>query len=569
MKNSIAAGFVMFLVGLAAGYTLHSPSESSPPQAAKAENTATPTLKYGTMGAAKKATEKDFLPEDAYKSYIVGDDGKPRSFEQFKDLLAKSKMVNANAPSFQQEALLVYAAALVRAFGPNAINEITQSPLLANFGPAAPGMLQMMYDHHGRDAAMKLIASYSNQQIKSMLYGMVASRLMENNYVEAVDFARQHAPMKLKEPAFISDWVKSAGKNLDETGLLGLVLSFDSAQARIAAAETAGVMLWSPDPNGVKSTLANLVSVKDAVLRNALLDSYLSRAVTVNPELLLNPAFTGIKIHQNHFRTAAEFMIGKGWDEAMLMGLKIASDENRHVYQMALVDATVNSGDNATALNYSIKAYNEGIDDGQMMSRAVSAVARYSPKDAAEFLSRPTLPTEVKEALMVETMRDIATGDLEQAKKLMRTSQLSEPTRDRIYADMATHLARENPETALSETLSVIRDPMYRASATNDVAQEFFRNDSQACLNWLQRVPVGLERDQLTSAIANEMIKTDVRGAINIATQVSDANRQLSTVSVIYGNARYLQPALAEAWAKENPEWIRRIHEAENLAPAP
>lgn len=567
MKYYILTGVLTFLAGLVVGTAIQrNLAPEKPPLAAAPEGSPSEQKTYKVVGPSK---EKDFLPEEAYKTFIVGENGQPRSFEQFKESLAKMKMVNPNAPNFRQEALLVYAAALVRVFGEKAIDEITQSPILANFGPTAPGMFEMMFDLYGKDVAVKLIESYTSNQIKSMLYGMLATRLIETNYDEALNVARMHAPMQLKDPTFVNQMVRVAGQNLDEDSLLALVTSFDSAQTRLIAAEAVGEMLWSPDPNDIESTLAKLSAMEDSVLRKAFSDSFLSRAVTLHPEILLNPAFAGTQIHQQHFHTAGQFMSARGWEEAVNMGLKITSDEDRQVYMMGVVEATVSSGDNATAIDQSIKAYNEGIDDGQMLSRAVSAVARYSPKEAAEFLSRPNLPTEVRETLLINTIQDIATVDIAQAKTLLRSSQHTEATRDRLYADMATHLARENPESAFTETLSQIRDPMYRSIAAKDVAQEYFRNDSESCLNWLLRFPAGSVRDDLTSAIANEMMKTDVLGAIDVATQVGDPNSRIATLSAIYGNARYLQPALAEAWAKENPEWVRLINESENSVPTP
>jgi hypothetical protein len=70
-------------------------------------------------------------------------------------------------------------------------------------------------------------------------------------------------------------------------------------------------------------------------------------------------------------------------------------------------------------------------------------------------------------------------------------------------------------------------------------------------------------RDHLTSAVANEMIKTDVLGALDLCTKISDPNSRVVSVAAIYGNARYIQPSLADSWAKQNPTWIKAISDLE------
>ena len=89
------------------------------------------------------------------------------------------------------------------------------------------------------------------------------------------------------------------------------------------------------------------------------------------------------------------------------------------------------------------------------------------------------------------------------------------------------------------------------------------------CLGWLQRVAASPLRDNLTSAVANEMIKTDVLGALDLCTKISDANHRVVSVATIYGNARYIQPSLADTWAKQNPAWIKAISDMERSAGAP
>jgi hypothetical protein len=574
MKKSLVSGTCLFLCGLVFGlgipsvwnHSSDSPTPAAPgPVAPSPENTAAKAPSYEVLGTPKA---EDYLPTEAYKTFILSETGAPRSFEEFKALLAKSKMVNPNAASFEREAIMVYAGALVRAFGAKAIDEIRKSPVLAEFGPAAPGMFDMMYDVHGREAALKLIESYGNKQIRTMLYGMLAAKTVAKNHDEALQIVRQHAPMKLRDPSFVSQLVQSASQSLERSALLGFVTAFESPQTRQLAAEAAGALLWSPDAAQRSRTLSQVMAVGDGPLRRALLNSYLAKAVTVEPEVLLNPVFAGVRVDEEHFHMAGKFMSEKGWDAALAFGQRIPGDETRQRYMMGLVESTVESGDNSV-MEKSIDAYRLGIDDGQMLSRAVSAVARLSPQEAVEFLSRRDLPGELRETLSTECINDIATADLEQAKALMRNSSFTGATRDRMYADMARHLARENPEAAFSEVATKISDPMYGSIAAKEVAQEYFRADSNRCLGWLQRVAASPLRDDLTSAVANEMIKTDVLGALDLCTKISDANHRVVSVATIYGNARYIQPSLADTWAKQNPAWIKAISDMERSAGAP
>jgi hypothetical protein len=571
MKKSYLIGACIFLCGLISGLPMSgvwkrlvaSPNTAASGQTdAKTATGAPKAPSYGINGGPKA---EEFLPAEAYKSFILSETGAPRSFEEFKALLAKSKMVNPDAASFEREAVMVYAAALVRAFGLKAIEEIRKSAVLAEFGPAAPGMFEMMYDLHGRDAALQLINSYSNNRIRTMLYGMLATRMVEKNYVEALQMAQQHAPMKLKDPSFVSLLVKSAGQSLDQTALLKFVKAFESPQTRLLAAETAGEMLWSPDAAERERTLLHLISIGDGPLRQTLLNSYLSKAATLEPGVLLNPVLTGERVNEEHFHTAGKFLSEKGWDSAIAFGFKIPSDEARQRFMMGLVEETVESGDN-TVMKKSMDAYNLGIDDGQMLSRAVSAVARLSPGEAVEFLSRRDLPGELRDTLSTESINEIATADLDQAKALMSNNSFSGATRDRLYADMAMHLARENPEAAYIELVTKIEDPMYRSIATKGLAQEYFRLDSDRCLDWLRRSPSSPQRDGLTSAVANEMIKTDTLGALNLATNIVDPHHRVVAVATIYGNARYIQPSLADSWAQKNPAWIKAISDLEKSA---
>jgi hypothetical protein len=568
MKKYLLSGAGLFLCGLVFGLGIASvwnrtgdsliaavPGKPVPgPDTGSAK-----AASYQVLGTPKA---DDYLPTEAYKSFILSETGAPRSFEEFKALLAKSKMVNPHAASFEREAIMVYAGALVRAFGIKAIDEIRRSPMLSEFGPAAPGMFEMMYDVHGQEAALKLIECYGNKQIRTMLYGMLAAKTVAKNHAEALQIVRQHAPMKLKDPSFISQLVQSASQSLDRAALLGFVTGFESPQTRQLAAEAAGALLWSPDAAERSVTVSRLMAVGDGPLRRALLDSYLAKAVTVEPDVLLNPVFAGIRVDEEHFYVAGKFMSEKGWDTALELGLRIPGDETRQRYMMGLVESTVEAGDNSV-MERSIEAYRQGVDDGQMLSRAVSAVARLSPQEAVEFLSRRDLPGELRETLSTECINDIATADLEQAKALMRNNSFTGATRDRMYADMARHLARENPEAAFFEVVTKISDPMYSSIAAKEVAQEYFRADSNSCLGWLQRVAVSPLRDHLTSAVANEMIKTDVLGALDLCTKISDPNSRVVSVAAIYGNARYIQPSLADSWAKQNPTWIKAISDLE------
>ena len=564
MKKSFLIGACLFLGGLASGLGISgawnrsfaSPNAAASGQPASKPDTASAKApSYGLIGGPK---EEEFLPAEAYKSFILSETGAPRSFEEFKALLAKSKMVNPDAASFEREAVMVYAAALVRAFGLKAIEEIRKSPVLAEFGPAAPGMFAMMYDLHGRDAALQLIDSYSNNRIRTMLYGMLATRMVEQSYVEALQMAQQHAPMKLRDPSFVSQVVRSAEKSLDQTALLEFVNAFESPSARLLAAEAAGEMLWSPDAAERERTLSQLMTIADGPLRQTLLNSYLSKAVALEPDVLLNPVLTGARVDNEHYYTAGKFLSEKGWDSAIAFGMKIPSDEARQRFMMGLVEETVESGDN-TVMQKGIDAYSQGIDDGQMLSRAVSAVARLSPQEAVEFLSRRDLPGELRETLSTECINDIATADLDQAKALMSKNSFGGATQDRLYSEMAIHLARENPEAAFSEVVTKINDRMYRSIATKEVAQEYFRADSNRCLDWLRKSPSSPQRDDLTSAVANEMIKTDTLGALDLATNITDPNHRAIAVATIYGNARYIQPSLADSWAQKNPAWIKAI----------
>ena len=580
MKKSFLSGTLLFLCGLAFGVGVplvwdHSSNSGTPinpvqptsqiQRSPVADEPPTKAEQYGVLGTPKA---EDYLPTEAYKSFIISETGAPRSFEEFKDLLAKSKMVNPHAASFEREAIMVYAGALVRAFGVNAIDEICKSPILAEFGPAAPGMFEMMYDVHGQEAALKLIESYGNKQIRTMLYGMLAAKTVARNYAEALQIVRQHAPMKLKDPSFISQLVQSAGQKLDRTALLGFVTTLDSPQTRLLAAEAAGAMLWSPNPDERGRTLSSFMAIGDAPLRRSLLDSYLSKAVTVEPDVLLNPAFSGMRIDKEHFHVAGRFMSEKGWDTALAFGMRIPGDETRQRYMMGLVEATVEAGNNSV-MDKSIDAYRKGIDDGQMLSRAVSEVARLAPAEAVDFLSRTDLPGELRETLSTECINDIATADIEQAKALVRNNSFTGATRDRIYADMARHLARENPEAAFSDVTTQISDPVYGSIAAKEVAQEYFRSDSNRCLGWLQQIASGPLRDEMTSAVANEMIKTDVLGALNLCTRISDENNRVIAVATLYGNARYIQPSLADSWANQNPAWIKALSDFERSNEVP
>lgn len=570
MKTSTLAA--VFLSGLALGFGLqsmqkHSASPQSkgsvqqPPPAASGPPTHPP--QYRVLGAPDPQAP---LPADAYKAFILNEDGRPRPFEEFKALLANSELVNADAANFGREALMVYAGALVRALGVNAIDEILKSPVLAEFGPTAPGMFEIMYAQHGKDAALKLISCYRNKQIRTMLYGMLASRSL-GNHLEALQIAKQNAPGKLRDPSFVSHLVESASRRLSPEELLGFITTLESPQTRLLAAEAAGGLVWSPDPVTRQKILSTIMAYGDGPLRKALLDSYLAKAATLEPELLLNPAFAGARIDEGHFYTAGSVMSEKGWQTALAFGIRVSSDETRQRYMMGLVDATVASGD-SSVMEKSIEAYRQGVDDGQMLARAVSAVARLSPEEAVKFLSRPDLPRELKETLSVECINDIATADLDQAKALLRNNQFAATTRDRIYADMARHLARENPEAAFSELASKISDPVYASIATREAAQEYFRSESNRCLDWLQRMGAGALRDQITSAVAHEMVKTDVHGALDLSTQITNAIDRVSSLATIYGNARYLQPALAESWARQNPGWIKAISDLETKAGA-
>jgi hypothetical protein len=571
MKKSFLIGACLFLCGLVSGLgvsgvwnrSVASPNAAaSGPPASKPDAASAKAPSYGVIGGPKA---EEFLPAEAYKSFILSETGAPRSFEEFKALLAKSKMVNPDAASFEREAVMVYAAALVRAFGLKAIEEIRKSPVLAEFGPAAPGMFEMMYDLHGRDAAVELIESYSNNRIRTMLYGMLATRMIEKSYVEALQMAQQHAPMKLRDPSFVSQVVRSAGKSLDQTALLEFVNAFESPSARLLAAEAAGEMLWSPDAAERERTLSQLMTIADGPLRQTLLNAYLSKAVVLEPGVLLNPVLAGARVNEAHYHTAGKFLSEKGWDAAIAFGMKIPSDEARQRFMMGLVEETVESGDN-TVMQKGIDAYNQGIDDGQMLSRAVSAVARLSPQEAVEFLSRRDLPGELRETLSTECINDIATADLDQAKALMSKNSFGGATQDRLYSEMAIHLARENPEAAFSEVVSKINDPLYSSIAAKEVVQEYFRADSNRCLDWLRKSPSSPQRDDLTSAVANEMIKTDTLGALDLATNIADPNHRVITVATIYGNARYIQPSLADSWAKQNPAWIKAISDLEKSA---
>ncbi len=581
MKKSLLSGTCFFLGGLAFGLGIHSvwnladdsrtrtafveppPASEAPP--ASVDAPPSKADQYRVLGTPQA---EDYIPTEAYKSFILSETGGPRSFEEFKALLAKSKMVNPHAASFEREAIMVYAGALVRAFGTEAIDEIRRSRVLAEFGPAAPGMFEMMYDVHGREAALKLIQSYGNNQIRTMLYGMLASKVMVKSYAEALQIVQQNAPMKLKDPSFVSQLVQSAGQSLERSALLSFVTSFESPQTRLLAAEAAGDLLWSPDAADRARTLSSLMALGDGPLGRALVNSYLAKAVTVEPDVLLNPAFAGTRVDEEHFHMAGKFMSEKGWDAALAFGQRIPGDETRQRYMMGLVESTVEAGDN-TVMERSIDAYRQGIDDGQMLSRAVSAVARLSPQEAVEFLSRRDLPGELRETLSTECINDIATADLEQAKALMRNNSFTGATRDRMYSEMARHLARENPEAAFSEVATKISDPMYSSIAAREVVQEYFRADSNRCLGWLQRVAASPLRDELTSAVANEMIRTDVLGALDLSTKISDANNRVLAVATIYGNARYIQPSLADSWAKQNPAWIKAISDMERSAGAP
>ncbi len=572
MKKYFIIGASLFLCGLVSGLGIGgvwNRSVPSPKTAASGQPASKPDAaqakppSYGVIGGPKA---EEFLPAEAYKSFIISETGGPRSFEEFKALLAKSKMVNPDAASFEREAVMVYAAALVRAFGVKAIDEIGKCSVLAEFGPAAPGILVVMYDLHGRDAALQLIESYSNNRIRTMLYGMMAMRLVEKSYVEALQMAQQHAPMQLKDPSFVSQLVRSAGKSRDQKALLEFVNAFESPQTRLLAAQSAGELLWSPDASKNDQILSQLISIGDGHLRRALLNSYLSKAVTLKPDMLLNPVLVGERVDEQHFYTAGKFLSEKGWYTALEFGVKIPGDEARQRFMMGLVEETVATGDN-TVLQKGIDAYKQGIDDGQMLSRAVSGVARLSPQEAVAFLSRKDLPGELRETLSTECINDIAMADLDQAKALMSNNSFSGATRDRMYSEMAIHLARENPEAAFNEVVTKISDPMYSSIATREVAQEYFRSDSYRCLDWLRKSPASPLRDELTSAVANEMIKTDTLGALDIATNITDAKNRVITLATLYGNARYIQPSLADSWAQKNPAWIKAISDLERSAP--
>jgi hypothetical protein len=307
------------------------------------------------------------------------------------------------------------------------------------------------------------------------------------------------------------------------------------------------------------------MTIAEGPLRQTLLNSYLSNAVTLEPDMLLNPILAGARVDNEHFHTAGKFLSEKGWDAALAFGMKIPSDEARQRFMMGLVEETVESGDN-TVMQKGIDAYNQGVDDGQMLSRAVSAVARLSPQEAVEFISRRDLPGELRETLSTECINDIATADLDQAKALMSKNSFSGATRDRLYSEMAIHLARENPEAAFNEVVTKISDPMYSSIAAKEVAQEYFRSDSNRCLDWLRKSPSSPQRDDLTSAVANEMLKTDTLGALDLATNIADPNNRVVAVATIYGNARYVQPSLADSWAQKNPAWIKAISDLEKSA---
>jgi hypothetical protein len=108
---------------------------------------------------------------------------------------------------------------------------------------------------------------------------------------------------------------------------------------------------------------------------------------------------------------------------------------------------------------------------------------------------------------------------------------------------------------------------MYSSIAAKEVVQEYFRSDSYRCLDWLRRSPAGPLRDDLTSAVANEMIKTDTLGALDIATNITDAKNRVIALATLYGNARYIQPSQADSWAQKNPAWIKAISDLERSAP--
>jgi hypothetical protein len=122
MKKSFLIGACLFLCGLVSGSGISGDwnrsvasrnTAASGPPASKPDAASAKAPSYGVIGGPKA---EEFLPAEAYKSFILSETGAPRSFEEFKALLAKSKMVNPDAASFEREAVMVYAAALVKLF---------------------------------------------------------------------------------------------------------------------------------------------------------------------------------------------------------------------------------------------------------------------------------------------------------------------------------------------------------------------------------------------------------------------------------------------------------------------
>lgn len=543
--------FLCFGAGLCANFIFKSE---------KADDLSEPNVPAVSKSSAR---EPDTTTSFQSGSFIRKLDGGYLSFDAFKRKIANSEGVNEHSPTFVMDALVSYGAALVRLLGVDAIAAIQNEPLLSDCGPAAPAILEAMYELHGKENSISLIESYKDIKIQNMLKEILAKLIMVENPDDSYAYATINTPQLLLDQDFIGYLAirLCKGKSVEE--MIQYVTSLALPKTSELAAKAIGDMMATNDPATTEKTLSSIVSMTDSNAKTSLMISYLAEAVSYDPAILLHPSIRNIKLNDELYYKAGNVMSGKSWDKVLLYSEGVQNLEQRSRFMLGYIDSLTEMGYIDQALNRSIEVYNSGTDDGQLMTRSLGNMVRITPEKAVDYLLSDNLPGEIKSSLAQNLMNDIASADYSQARRIIDSGEFSGSSQEKLLTDIARYAAEEDPVKALNDIYAKISNPVYSSIALGDITSQFYKDDSEKCINWINRLPSGELRDGMINRVSNTMVANDVQGALNYAALISDKSLQIATISTLYHNHKNIQPSMVENWANNNPEIMKSIAEYE------